>query len=89
MIEIIKKTNKKYKFVYLSSDKNNLNFFNISGFKSILYKKNLTYRLQLILFKFYLFRLILKKMNIGSIFDKIAKNNDIDLYLLKIYLIVI
>lgn len=81
MIEIIKKIKNDFQFIYLTSNKKNFETLKLNKCEVLYYKKSIIFRLQSILFKFYFFRLFFKKLKIKSIFDTIAKRNNIDLYL--------
>ena len=83
MMQKVKKISNEFEVVYLTANKKNLATLKENNCEVVYYKKSIIYRLQLIMYKFYFFTLIFKKLKIKSIFDNIALGNNIDLYLCK------
>ena len=81
MMQKVKKISNEFEVVYLTANKKNLATLKENNCEVVYYKKSIIYRLQSIMYKFYFFTLIFKKLKIKSIFDNIALGNNIDLYL--------
>ena len=77
----VKKIKNEFEVIYLTTSKKNLATLKENNCEVVYYKKSIIYRLQSIMYKFYFFKLIFKKLKIKSIFDNIALGNNIDLYL--------